>query len=127
MIGNPYIDYVSGTAAQIESYWGHQKLPIESWKKFTKKNCHKLEHKKNWRKTWKKNKCAHYSISHKKAYSIIEVAKMFKSKIKYLKSRKGERYSSALTKFSLNNRIIRKYGKIELKDYVSSFIKGKKL
>ena len=46
---------------------------------------------------WKKNKCAHYSISHKKAYSIIEVAKMFKSKIKYLKSRKGERYSSALT------------------------------
>ena len=57
MIGNPYIDYVSGTAAQIESYWGHQKLPIESWKKFTKKNCHKLEHKKNWRKTWKKNKC----------------------------------------------------------------------
>ena len=27
---------------------------------------------------WKKNKCAHYSISHKKSYSIIEVANMFK-------------------------------------------------
>jgi len=76
---------------------------------------------------WKQNKCAHYSISHKKAYSIIDVAKMFKTNTKYIKSRKGERYSSALTKFSLNNKIIRKYGKIELKDYISSFIKRQKL
>ena len=36
---------------------------------------------------WKKNKCAHYSISHKKSYSIENVAKMFKSKIIYLKKR----------------------------------------
>ena len=72
---------------------------------------------------WKNNKCAHYSISHKKAYSIMDVAKMFKHKIKYLKSRKGERYASALTKISLNNKIIRKYGKINLKDYITSFIK----
>ena len=48
---------------------------------------------------------------------------MFKCKYKYVKSRKGERFSSALTKFSQNNRIITKYGKIELKDYISSFIK----
>ena len=27
---------------------------------------------------WKKNKCKHYSISHKKSYTILEVAKMFK-------------------------------------------------
>ena len=74
---------------------------------------------------WKKNKCAYYSISHKKSYSIIEVAKMFKSKVVYLKSRPGERYASALTKFSNNNQIIRKFGKINLKDYVTSFIKGK--
>ena len=73
---------------------------------------------------WKKNKCAHYSISYFKSYSILEVAKMFKYKIKMLKPREGERYASALTKFSLNNRIIRKYGKIDLKDYISSFIKG---
>ena len=76
---------------------------------------------------WKKNKCAHYSITHKKAYSINEVAKLFKFRIKYLKSRKGERFASALTKISLNNKIIRKYGRINLKDYISSFIKGKKL
>ena len=76
---------------------------------------------------WKKNKCNHYSITHKKAYSINNVAKMFNSKILYLKSRPGERYASALTKMSQNNKIIRKYGKINLKDYISSFIKNEKL
>ena len=75
---------------------------------------------------WKKDRCAHYSISNRKSYSIIKVAKMFKRKIKMLEYRKGERYASALTKFSLNNRIIRKYGKIDLKDYITSFIKGEK-
>ena len=73
---------------------------------------------------WIKNKCAHYSISHKKSYSIQEVAKMFKSPIIYLKKRPGERYASALTKISLNNRVFRRFGKINLKDYISSFIKG---
>jgi UDP-glucose 4-epimerase len=74
---------------------------------------------------WKKDKCLHYSISNTKSYSILEVAKMFKNKIIMLKQREGERYASALTKFSLNNRIIRKYGKINLKDYITSFIKLK--
>ena len=72
---------------------------------------------------WKIGACKHYSISHKKSFSVLEVAKMFKSKIVYLKSRPGERYASALTRMSQNNKIIRKYGKINLKDYVSSFIK----
>ncbi len=75
---------------------------------------------------WKKNKCAYYSITHKKSYSIIEVAEMFKSKIKYLKPRSGERYASALTKMSQNNKIIRRFGIIDLKDYVTSFIKSQK-
>ena len=73
---------------------------------------------------WIKNKCAHYSISNKKSYSIKEVAKMFGSKIKLLKERQGERYASSLTNMSLNNKIIRKYGKIHLKDYITSFIKS---
>ena len=76
---------------------------------------------------WKKRKCCHYSIAHKKAYSIIDVAKMFKSRIIFLKSRPGERYASKLTKFSQNNRIIKRYGKISLKDYISSFIKDQNL
>ena len=74
---------------------------------------------------WKKNRCAHYSISHKKSYQILEVAKMFKTKITLVKSRIGERYASSLTNMSLNNKVIKNYGKIQLKDYVSSFINSK--
>ena len=77
-------------------------------------------------KAWKANKCKHYSISHKKSHSIIEVARMFKSKIEFLPPRQGERYASALTNMSYKNKVIRHYGKINLKDYVSSFIKTKK-
>jgi UDP-glucose 4-epimerase len=76
---------------------------------------------------WKKNKSLHYSISHKKSYSIKDLAKMFETRIIYVKARSGERYASALTKISNNRKIINKYGKIDLKDYVTSFIKGQKL
>jgi len=72
---------------------------------------------------WRSNNCKHYSISHKKSYSIKSVAKMFNSKITYLPSRIGERYASALTNVSFNNKVIKKYGKISLKDYITSFIK----
>ncbi|WP_440681182.1 NAD-dependent epimerase/dehydratase family protein [Candidatus Pelagibacter sp. HIMB1623] len=73
---------------------------------------------------FKADKCKYYSISNKNSYSILEVAKMFQSKIRFLKPRLGERYASALTKISSNNKIIQKYGKLQLKDYVSSFIKS---
>ena len=49
---------------------------------------------------------------------------MFQTKIIYLKPRPGERFASALTKMSNKRKIINKYGKIDLKDYVTSFIKG---
>tara|TARA_B100000029_G_scaffold198307_1_gene196328 strand:- start:62 stop:973 length:912 start_codon:yes stop_codon:yes gene_type:complete len=75
---------------------------------------------------WKKNKCLHYSISHRNSFSILDVAKMFKTRIKLLPKRKGERYASALTNMSLNNKIYKKYGKLHLKDYISSFIKNTK-
>jgi UDP-glucose 4-epimerase len=71
---------------------------------------------------WKKNKCKHYSIASKQSYSITELAKLFKSKIRYLPMRKGERFSSALTKMNLNNKIIRLSAKIKLKDYVNNFL-----
>ena len=76
---------------------------------------------------FKSNKCRYYSISNTKSYSILQVAKMFQSNIKFLKPRLGERYASALTKISQNNKIIQKYGKLQLKDYVSSFINSNKL
>jgi UDP-glucose 4-epimerase len=71
---------------------------------------------------WKKNRCKHYSIASKESFSIIELTKLFKSKIKYLPMRKGERFASALTKMNLNNKIIRLSAKIRLKDYVNSFL-----
>ena len=73
---------------------------------------------------WQKNKCRHYSITNKKKYTIIETAKLFKSKIKFLDSRPGERYASALTKMNLSNKVYRVYGKIVLKDYIQNFIKN---
>ncbi len=73
---------------------------------------------------WKLDKSRHYSISHKKSYSILEVAKMFGSKLRYLKEREGERFTSSLPTLLQKNTIIRKFGKINLKDYVSSFING---
>ena len=75
---------------------------------------------------WKKNLSRHYSISSKQSYSIIEVAKMFKSKIKYLNKRPGERYASALTKMNLSNKVYRYFGKIRLTDYIGSFIDSRK-
>tara|TARA_B100000902_G_C27261351_1_gene890947 strand:- start:94 stop:993 length:900 start_codon:yes stop_codon:yes gene_type:complete len=75
-------------------------------------------------KAWKKNKCRYYSISNKKSYTIEQVAKLFKSKIKYLPPRKGERYASALATMSFANKVHRSFGKIRLKDYVNNFIKS---
>tara|TARA_B100000989_G_scaffold297776_1_gene284650 strand:- start:42 stop:923 length:882 start_codon:yes stop_codon:yes gene_type:complete len=72
--------------------------------------------------SFKLNKCRYYSISNKNSYSILDVAKMFNSKIIFLKPRSGERYASALTKISHKNKIIQKYGKLKLKDYISFFI-----
>ncbi len=69
-----------------------------------------------------KNRCAHYSISHKKFYSIIDVAKMFKTKIKMLPNRPGERYASALTNMNLSNKVYKRFGKFNLNSYVKLFL-----
>tara|TARA_A100001011_G_scaffold297419_1_gene310104 strand:+ start:291 stop:1172 length:882 start_codon:yes stop_codon:yes gene_type:complete len=72
---------------------------------------------------FKANRCKYYSISNKTSYSILQVASMFKSEIIFLKPRLGERYASSLTKITYNNKITQKYGKLQLKDYITSFIK----
>ena len=71
---------------------------------------------------WKKNLCRHYSIANKKSYSILEVARMFNSKIKFLPKRLGERYASALINKNLSNKMYKYFGKINLKDYVNNFV-----
>jgi len=73
---------------------------------------------------WKKNLCRHYSIANKKSYSLIQVAKLFNSKIKYLPKRPGERYASALINNNLSNKIYKYYGKISLKNYINEFLKN---
>ena len=78
-------------------------------------------------RAWKNNKCKYYSISNKKSYTIIQVAKLFGSKIQYLPARKGERYASALTSMSLSNKVYRSYGKIELKKYIKNFLITQKI
>ena len=71
---------------------------------------------------WKKNKCIHYSISNHKSYTIIEVAKMFGSKIKFLPKRAGERYASAITNINLNNKVNKYFGTINLKKYIKDIV-----
>ena len=73
---------------------------------------------------WKKNKCRHYSISHKESYSIVEVAKMFGGNIKFLAPRKGERYASALTDMNLSNKVYKRFGNISLKNYIYNIVKN---
>ena len=73
---------------------------------------------------WKKNLCRHYSIANKKSYSLRDVAKLFKSKIRLLPKRPGERYASALTNKNLSNKMDKYFGKINLKNYIENFIKN---
>ena len=72
---------------------------------------------------WKKNKCRHYSISNKKSLTILQVARMFKAKVKFLPPRPGERYASALTNMNLSNKVYKLIGKIDLEKYIKKVIK----
>jgi UDP-glucose 4-epimerase len=71
---------------------------------------------------WKKSQCRHYSVASNKSYSINELAKMFNYKIKYLPMRSGERFSSALKRMNLTNKVMRIKAKIKLTDYIKNFL-----
>ena len=72
---------------------------------------------------WRKNRNCFYSVSSRESISIIDVARIFNTKIKFLPQRSGERYASALTNMKLSNRVYRRYGKIKLTEYIREFIK----
>jgi UDP-glucose 4-epimerase len=76
-------------------------------------------------KAWKKNKNSHYSISSNKAYSVLQVAKSFSGKIKYLRSRPGERFESKSLNSIRGIKIKNLKSKIDIKDYISNFLKKK--
>jgi UDP-glucose 4-epimerase len=71
---------------------------------------------------WKKNKCSHYSVASNKPYSILQLARMFNYKIKYLQNRPGERFSSALKRMNLSNKVKNVKATIKLKDYIKNFV-----
>ena len=50
---------------------------------------------------------------------------MFNHKIKFLPSRIGERYASALTSMNLSNKVYKLFGSIQLKDYIKDFINNR--
>ena len=107
-----------------ENYLKDKPLPVVKPGTQTRRFTHILDTVKACYFAWKKNKCLHYSISNRQSYSIIEVAKMFNTKIKYLPQRQGERYASALTKMNLSNKVHRLYGDIKLKNYIENFLKN---
>ena len=74
---------------------------------------------------WKKNLNRHYSISSKKSYSILDVAQMFNTKIKYFPKRRGERFASALTNMNLSNKVYKHFGKTDLKKYIKNIVISK--
>ena len=74
---------------------------------------------------WKKNLNRHYSISSMKNYSILDVAKMFNTKIKYLPRRRGERFVSALKNMNLSNKVYKHFGKTDLKKYIKNIVISK--
>ena len=71
---------------------------------------------------WKKNLCRHYSIANYKNYSILDIAKMFGTKIRYLPKRPGERYASALTNMNLSNKVYKYFGKVDLRKYIENIV-----
>ena len=75
---------------------------------------------------WRKRLSRHYSISSRQSYTILDIAKMFDSKIKFLKKRPGERYASALTNMNLSNKVYKYFGKIKLSNYVNDFLTKQK-
>jgi UDP-glucose 4-epimerase len=105
-----------------DNFKQRKKLPVVRPGTQTRRFTHVYDTVKACVFSWRKNKCKHYCVASKQSYSIIQLAKLFKSKIRYLPARKGERFASALTKMNLNNKIIRLSANISLKDYVNNFL-----
>ena len=109
-----------------EQYKNNESLTVVKPGSQTRRFTHVNDTVKACYYAFKKKKCRHYSITNRKSYSILEVAKMFNHKIKYLPKRSGERYASALTSMHISNKVFKIYGKISLKSYIKSIVKSKK-
>lgn len=107
----------------FEDHYLHgQSLPVVRPGTQSRKFTHVLDTVEACYKAWKQNKNRHYAVAAAKSYSIIKLAKLFCSKIKYLPKRPGERYASVLNNMNLNNKIYKKVGRITLESYVTNFL-----
>ena len=71
--------------------------------------------------SWKRGRQNEYMLGTKKSYSVNQIARMFKTKVKFIKSRPGERFGA--TMLNDNARKILGYKtNIDIKDYISDFI-----
>ena len=73
---------------------------------------------------FKKGKQKEYMLGTKKQYTVLQIAKMFKTKIKFLPPRDGERFGSSMP----NNNALIYLGykaKININDYIINIIKKK--
>jgi UDP-glucose 4-epimerase len=70
---------------------------------------------------WKKGKQSEYMLGTKKQYSIIDVAKMFKSKIKFIPMRKGERFKSSITNNNAH-KLLKYKATVDISEYIKKII-----
>ena len=105
-----------------DHYKSKKPLPIVKPGKQTRRFTHIHDTVEICYQAWKKNLCRHYSIANHKSYSILNVAKMFGTKIRYLPKRPGERYASALTNMYLSNKVYKYFGKIDLRKYIKNIV-----
>ena len=70
---------------------------------------------------WKKGNQNEYMLGTKKTYSILEIAKLFKYKFKYIPSRPGDRFGSTMTNNNAKN-ILGYKPSIDIKDYIKKII-----
>ena len=105
-------------------YLNNKPLPVVKPGTHTRRFTHIRDTVEVCYKAWKKNQSRNYSITNKESFSILQVAKLFKSRIKFLPRREGERYASALKNMSLSNKVYKNFGKISLRDYIENFLKN---
>jgi len=69
---------------------------------------------------YKQNKNNHYSVSSNKSYKILDVAKLFSNKVRFIPERRGERFESKLVTKVRNKRVHNIISNMALKDYVKT-------
>ncbi len=104
-----------------EHYKKNKKIPVVKPGSQSRKFTHIDDTVNGCYLAWKKNENNHYSLANNKSYKIIEVAKLFSNKIKFLKPRLGERYKSVVLNKISGKKIYSFPCEKKLEDYILEF------